>query len=322
MNNNVIVTVKDSTKRNKRFENLCELSQADLKIKLEKELIKIAGENNVLNRDGYLYAEGNIPILVTAHLDTVHKELPKEIIYSDGCVTSPQGIGGDDRCGVYIIMELLKDKDKRPHVLFCEDEEIGGVGSEKFVTDHQSPINDLIDREICYCIDIDRKGNNDAVYYELENESFEDFISKRFWQTAYGSFTDICNICPKMKVAGVNLSCGYYKQHTKDEYVVLKEMEKALREIKALIARTTENDRFEWIECERYGRLYGYYDDDSYTDLFGGHDEYLDYEILYVKNGEQLSYYTMARSEAEAIGFFVMEIPKVTYEDILYVSLT
>ena len=44
---------------------------------------------------------------------------------------SPQGIGGDDRAGVYMILRLIQDL--HCHVLFCEAEETGGHGAKAFV---------------------------------------------------------------------------------------------------------------------------------------------------------------------------------------------
>lgn len=65
-------------------------------------------------------------------MDTVHRQPVEQICYSaDGAVTmSPQGIGGDDRCGVWMILQILRTA--KCHVLFCEDEEVGCVGAKKF----------------------------------------------------------------------------------------------------------------------------------------------------------------------------------------------
>ena len=51
-----------------------------------------------VSRDGYLYAAGSVPVLLVAHLDTVHREPVRDICYNaDRTVAmSPQGIGGDD----------------------------------------------------------------------------------------------------------------------------------------------------------------------------------------------------------------------------------
>ena len=69
---------------------------------------------------------------------------------------SPQGIGGDDRAGVYMILEIIKQANC--HVLFCEDEEIGDIGAKKFVKSNM-PL------PVYYIIELDRQRHNDAVYY-------------------------------------------------------------------------------------------------------------------------------------------------------------
>jgi putative aminopeptidase FrvX len=67
---------------------------------------------------------------------------------------SPYGIGGDDRAGVYMIMQILKAA--RCHVLFCEDEETGGNGAREFTKSSIHP-------EIHYIVELDRRDTNDAV---------------------------------------------------------------------------------------------------------------------------------------------------------------
>ena len=94
------------------FEEIFQFSQERLKQALETELI----ENGyaVRKQRGFLYAPGTAPVLLVAHLDTVHRALPETICYSaDGAVMmSPQGIGGDDRAGVYMILRLILKSSK------------------------------------------------------------------------------------------------------------------------------------------------------------------------------------------------------------------
>lgn len=75
---------------------------------------------------------------------------------------SPQGIGGDDRAGVYMILRLIQDL--HCHVLFCEAEEIGGHGAKAFVQSGIVP-------EVNYIVEFDRMGSNDAVYYNCKMNS-------------------------------------------------------------------------------------------------------------------------------------------------------
>lgn len=313
--------ITDGTHRNEQLESICVKTQSQLKKYLENKLKRLG--RSVENGDGYLYSPGSIPIMLTAHMDTVHKEQPSVMLYEKGRLSSPQGIGGDDRCGVYMILKVIADYDC--HVLFCEDEETGGVGSDKFV--RTQTCKDLVGK-INYVIELDRKGKNDAVYYDCDNRDFCDFVEDDFWEREYGTFSDIGNICPELKCAGVNLSCGYYKQHTTEEYIVLDEMERAITEVKKLI-EVSDDTFFEYIEAKHslYGgslysylkyRDYGYgyeYDDDygySYSDML----EHT-YEFYWVVEGVMQSEAIYGVSEEEAVGWFLINHPSMCYNQIL-----
>ena len=112
----------------KSFENICKMSQTEVKKYMKKFLI--SKSYDVVDQDGFLYAKGDIPVLLVAHMDTVHKERCRTIINVGNKTSSPQGIGGDDRCGVYIIMNLINEL--KCSVLLCEDEEKGTVGARNF----------------------------------------------------------------------------------------------------------------------------------------------------------------------------------------------
>lgn len=292
------------------FENICRMSQKTLKKHMRKMLEEKYDE--VIYADGFVFAKGTVPILLVAHMDTVHKELPRIIELNNRKISSPQGIGGDDRCGIYMISKIIEKH--HCSVLFTEDEEIGGVGADKFV--HHNCLNGL---EFNYAIELDRRGKNDAVFYECDNPEFEDFITEDGdWKTDFGSYSDICDVAPALGCAAVNLSCGYYNAHTKNEYVVFSEMEANIKKVCKLIERTTENDKFEYIEAkhrwgkyEMYGgwssEYYGYSSDVQYCFWITfvnlkGKTEYIDY---------------MASNEYEAIGMFMVEHPELTYNDII-----
>ena len=223
---------------NQYFEKLCKMSVSELKDYVAFKLLDT--HSDITIADGFVFAKGDFPVLLVAHLDTVHKELPSDIEYrEDGSViTSPQGIGGDDRCGVYMIFELLKAFNCS--VLFTEDEEIGMLGSKKFVR-HDVSRN----LSFNYVIQLDRKGVNDAVFYDLKNPEFEKFITKDYFNVAIGLLSDISVIAPYLDNAAVNFSCGYINPHTLDEYVDLNVMNKVIEEIKKILSRTDiEKDKF------------------------------------------------------------------------------
>lgn len=239
------------------FISYAQLTQEKLKGKLQNELSELGYK--VKAKDGFVFGRGNIPIMLVAHMDTVHRELPKNIWFSMDLdkITANEGIGGDDRCGIYIIMEILKNTNLRPHILFAEDEEIGGIGSRKFTTRYRSDNLDLD-----YIIEIDRKGKDDSVFYDLDNEEFEDYVNSFGFSTSWGSYTDICELCPHFKVAGVNLSSGYYNQHFKDEYVVFNQMIDTKNKVINMLKdyeNTNYRKKWEWKETDyKYGYGYGY----------------------------------------------------------------
>ena len=263
----------------KYFKNLCTMSQEKLKTTVTAKLKK--KYEDVTVADGFVFAKGEVPILLVAHMDTVHKELPKSFEYKDGKLSSPQGIGGDDRCGVYAILEITNKH--KCSVLFCEDEEVGGIGAREFIK--HDVANDLT---FNYIIELDRMHKDDAVFYNCDNDDFEDFITKDgTFKTSWGSFSDISIIAPALGVAAVNISCGYYNAHQKTEYVVLNELDYCIKNVCKLIERTTETDKFEYIEAKHYynGRYYGGYYGGSYYGSYG----YSDYGNSYYSRGSQYS---------------------------------
>ena len=312
---------------NKKFESICKMSQKVLKGYVASQLKKT--HPKVMIGDGYVFAKGDFPVLLVAHLDTVHDNLPTIIVYNitDNSLSSPNGIGGDDRCGVYMILEIVKHYNCS--VLFCEDEEIGCKGASKFIE------TDLA-RELSfnYIIEFDRKGSNDAVFYDCDNRDFEKFITKEFYKTSYGSMSDISVLAPFLGCAAVNLSCGYYMAHTTSEYVVLNEMEKSIEEAMKILERTTESDRFEYVEATYRSYLRDYYDYYGYgghglgygygyekveaeeDDVFGTY-----YFLIELYDGKKNEWFeTFAISEDEAIGRCLKQYPNITYNHIIDVQ--
>lgn len=203
-----------------KLEKLIDLliqSQDELLKSQKINLIKHYGANNVIGTEDYILAIGDIPIMLVAHLDTVYYELPtkEEIIITEYIISSPFGIGGDDRCGIYMINEII-ERGYRPYVLFTTDEEIGCLGTKTFIKDrHDSYMNNLK-----YIIELDRRGIDDAVFYDCPNQKFIDYITSNYhWRYNEGTYSDISHICPHFDIAGVNLSVGYFEQHKTKEYI-------------------------------------------------------------------------------------------------------
>ena len=167
--------------------------------------------NNIVATQDYLYATGNIPVALVAHLDTVFPIPTYEVYYDreEQVIWSPQGLGADDRAGILAIIKLVRDG-YRPHLVLTMDEELGAIGAGSLVAAHlKHPFPDLK-----YIIQLDRRGSEDCVFYDCENDLFSMYIESFGFKTAIGTFSDISVICPSWGIAGVNLSVGYYDEHS------------------------------------------------------------------------------------------------------------
>lgn len=289
----------------KSFVEICQMTQQEVKLYMYQYLVTRGYK--VESQDGFLYAEGDVPVLLVAHMDTVHRQLPTTIKTIDGKISSPQGIGGDDRCGVFIIMNIVKHL--HCSVVLCEDEEIGGVGARKFA--NSAFIHEL---DVNYMIEFDRMNATDAVFYSCDNQEFTDFVTDcTGYKVAHGSFSDISVIAPVAKIAAVNLSCGYYKAHTTDEYVVYDEMMETAQVAEALIE--TECDKFKYIA--RQQTTIWDYKYPTYTSvpsrLSVTKELDIEIEVVYMRDYQEDVGYGTGRTKAEAwLDFFE------TYDDVCF----
>ena len=201
----------------KTFEKLCGLSQEGLKRTLG--LVLRSKYEKVVETPDYIYAIGNIPIALVAHMDTVFVKPATEVFYDrqKNVIWSPMGLGADDRAGVFAIIQIIK-KGLRPHIIFTTDEESGACGATALGKE-QCPFEDLR-----YIIELDRRGADDCVFYDCENPEFTNYIESFGFVESIGSFSDICMICEDWGVAGVNLSIGYRDEHSVSEVLFVGHM--------------------------------------------------------------------------------------------------
>ena len=197
------------------------------------KFLKQNGYKKIAVTKDYIYAQGKIPIALVAHLDTVGKILPYEIFYDKekGVMISPQLLGADDRAGVFSIIKIIQDGYK-PHIIFTTDEEIGCVGASQLAL-LPCPFKDLR-----YIIQLDRRNANDCVFYDCDNPTFEQYVESFGFVTQWGSFTDICELCPAWGIAGVNLSIGYRDEHTKEEVLFVGQMFDTIQKVKNMLSQS------------------------------------------------------------------------------------
>ena len=227
------------------LKKIIRMDQLSLYDFLHKELSKSYTSIDTDEKDKrYLFCVGELPIMLVAHLDTVFEQyaslskgysmwddylkqvdVSNKPIYHDReeeVMWSPEGLGADDRVGVFMILSMIR-QGLRPSVLFTTDEESGSTSGRAFAKRYKESFYKY---GVKYLLELDRSGHNDCVFYRCENDAFKSYIEKFGFETALGSFTDISVLCPILGVAGVNLSVGYFNEHSISEMIDLFTMSK------------------------------------------------------------------------------------------------
>ena len=221
-----------------RLQSLVVLTEVELKNYLYNELQKYYSLDNIYLLDGGIIVKGNDKITLVSHMDIHpiinidHKE--KKLLSFLNTVYCKTGIGGDDRCGVLIILELL-DRGYRPNIIFTEKEEVGRVGVRKLIDNHLDLLIDIT-KDSPYLMGLDRKGFNEVVFCECKNEEFREFILNTYYlDYNIGSFSDVSNLGPALNKAICNISVCYYSAHSENEYVNLKKLKFMIAKIEVMV---------------------------------------------------------------------------------------
>lgn len=217
------------------------------------EELMIAYLENILSTKGYEYYKdkiGNIYVTkgkanfypcFVAHTDTVHyvnhnlkvvqlEENNQTILTGiDSSTLKPSGIGGDDKCGVFLCLEMLDVLDNVKVALFVS-EEIGCVGSRE--------ADPEFFKNVGYAIQYDSpKGNSMSLTLMGKNlfgkeTDFGQKVSPLILEHGINSwerhpYTDIWPLMDKFGFSCLNLAAGYHRYHTANEYVVVEEVQNA-----------------------------------------------------------------------------------------------
>ena len=208
----------------KFMKKLCSMNKKQIQLMLIRYL-KSKGYTNIKSTNMYIIAEGECPVCLLAHMDTVFSGPPRTFYFDQeqNVLWSPDGLGADDRAGIYVIINLI-EKGFRPSLIFTDLEERGGIGAHNLVAKYpECPFEDC--RAL---IQLDRQGTDDAVFYECENYDFTNLILRYGFNEEWGTFTDISIIAPQWKIAAVNLSVGYLREHTCSETLNMHDCHKTI----------------------------------------------------------------------------------------------
>lgn len=173
----------------------------------------------------FIFIEGNRKdkILLIAHADTVwdgnivEKEKELHIINDNIIYNKNGGLGADDRAGCAILWLL---KDSGHSLLIVNGEEFGLLGSN-YVMKNQDIVNKI--NEHMFAIQFDRRNSKDFKCYYVGSNEFRTLVSSKtnYSEPNKNSMSDICAIYKE--ICGVNLSIGYYNEHSINEYLKIDE---------------------------------------------------------------------------------------------------
>lgn len=176
--------------------------------------------------DSFVYIPGarKDRVLLVAHADTFFDsytgdnvvELEEGTYFSGNKDT---GIGADDRAGCAILWLL---RETGHSLLVTNSEEWGSISANRIAARIPALYDELNGH--CYMIEFDRRHSDNYKTYNIPvSKNFTDFIeaSTGYHDAGKASSTDIVHLCGK--ICGVNLSVGYYYEHTPDECLVFGE---------------------------------------------------------------------------------------------------
>ncbi len=228
---------------NMLLTTILQTKESALMKSMKNYLLKHYSENEVIATKDFILCQGKSPIMIVCHMDTVFKTPPTRIFYDQKqeVMWSPEGLGADDRAGVFLVWKLVQ-AGLRPHLCLTTGEEWGGIGAEALINYLPTcPYN------IKYIVELDRQGTNDCVFYNCANDEFESFIENYGFVTDFGTFTDISVICPKWGIAGVNLSVGYFHEHTFQEILHVKALLDTYKKVYKMIEESEKAPFFKYI---------------------------------------------------------------------------
>lgn len=156
------------------------------------------------------------------------------------------GLGCDDSNGICVAIQLLKVLPDLKCV-FTTEEELGVRGAQKAV------FNTEFLNNIRFFLQADRRGSSDLIVHtngiKIVTDEFltdlEPIVNKYGYSKNIGTLTDVGEFVDEVKICGVNISCGYYNEHTVNEYCVISELENCLNFMYEIITTLPDNKRYE-----------------------------------------------------------------------------
>lgn len=213
---------------------------------------------------------------IVAHMDQVQERHSKDFIAYEaediiiGFSTKhkeQQGLGADDKCGLWIGLKCLQKFDCLKLAFFV-GEEVGCKGS--------GLANMAFFDDCRFVIEPDRKGSEDLItqigWTPLCSDDFlKDIGFKKFgYKETEGMMTDIEALKDHgLMLSCINVSCGYYKPHSNEEFVYKPALLNCFAFVEHIIKTCTKVyphiDNTAYYEKQNY---YGDIYDDYYSEIY------------------------------------------------------
>ena len=251
------------------LKQLYEIHSPSQKEKKMRHFIKKWVSVNVPTAEVVQDPQGNVYITkgwdstypcIVAHLDQVQELHSKDFqVLEAGDILigysaknhRQEGLGADDKNGIWIALKCLQKYDNIKCVFFV-GEEIGCVGSSAC---------DMHFFDDCrFVIQCDRRNAGDLIDDIWSPMASDEFLEATHYQDfgyhlTQGAMTDVATLRENgLKVSAVNMSCAYYKPHTDQEFTVVSELMNTLKFVQNIIENCTDVYPYE------YKPKFGYYD--------------------------------------------------------------
>ena len=193
---------------------------------------------------------------VVAHTDTVHNidtiNIREEVLlneqnelkpslkaYNDN--GNPTGIGGDNKCGVFACLQLLKELPFLKAAFFVS-EETGCHGSKNadrnffsnvgYAIQFDAPGNSMVTE---YCMGTHLFDRDGEFFKKCDEVLTESFNNRNKYQSH--PYTDVYALKNLFDFSCVNFAIGYYDYHSSQEYVVIEDVFNGIETGKKMIER-------------------------------------------------------------------------------------
>jgi putative aminopeptidase FrvX len=226
------------------------------------------------------YADNQLMPMIIAHVDINQHDMRIPKFHNiDGYIIGMRngvqvGCGHDDRAGVYFALLYAQHTNMPCRIVFTKDEECGGVGASRLGSD--------VFENITMAVQLDRRGKSDISDatngVEVVSSKFKSKAGRILKEFGYKwtrtIFTDVGVLKSTHNVGFccMNISCGYYNEHTDSECLSVSEFENAVLFASTLLIKLGYNEVHKHVAPKMYKSPAPVFKNNTYSNR--GYDGY------------------------------------------------